>query len=134
MKKVIVFVLMICLCLTGCSYSITGAKAANPDKVEIKYFYNQPCATCNDYGEFLERFNEILSDVKDEYPYDVQAYNTFHESENAVFQKEMKRLGISKETLEGFTGPVLTINGKAYLGTEEIEKNLKEAYLSAGKS
>ncbi len=135
MKKWITLLLITCLCLTGCTPNVTSARAseAMPDKIEIRYYYNQPCATCDDVGEFVDLFNEKLGDDKDRYPYELLTYNTFHEGDKDSFDKEMERLGVGSDILDSLTGPVLTMNGKAYFGTEEIGRSLREAYLTAGE-
>ncbi len=135
MKKWIALILLTCLCLTGCARGISTAKASEalPDKIEIRYFYNQACATCNDLDQFMELFDEKLGEDKGRYPYELKSYNVFHEEDKKVFDTEMERLGISDNLMDVFSSPILTVNGKAYYGTEEIGRNLREAYLTAGE-
>lgn len=103
------------------------------EKIEIHYFYDEACATCNAVEEFYEVFREELGDVSELYPYSLATYNVFHKSDAVIRDAEFKRLGYGEEFSGILTYPVMTINGRLYMGHDTIRDSLREAYLTAGE-
>lgn len=125
-------VVLLLLALAGCSQA--QEEEPLPESIEINFFYNEPCGACHDQiNDFYDMFNTQLEDVKDKYPYDLQAYNVFQASASDKMYTVLEGLGYPEELISSLTYPILTINGKAYLGTDSIQESLREAFLTAGE-
>ena len=123
MRKILSLLLaaaLLLLALAGCSQA--QKEEPLPESIEINFFYNEPCGACHDQiNDFYDMFNTQLEDVKDKYPYDLQAYNVFQASASDKMYTVLEGLGYPEELISSLTYPILTINGKAYLGTDSIQ-------------
>ena len=136
MRKLLSLLLALSLlaALWGCSSSRETQEEALPESIEFNFFYNEPCGSCQDQiNDFYNLFNEALEGVKDLYPYDLNVYNVFKQSESQTMNSALEQLGYSQEIIRTLTFPILTLNGKVYLGTDSIKESLREAYLTAGE-
>lgn len=135
MRKILSLLLaaaLLLLALAGCSQA--QEEEPLPESIEINFFYNEPCGACHDQiNDFYDMFNTQLEDVKDKYPYNLQAYNVFQASASDKMYTVLEGLGYPEELISSLTYPILTINGKAYLGTDSIQESLREAFLTAGE-
>lgn len=126
MKKLVCAAVLLLVCAVW--FLFPGA-AREGGKVEIYFFYDTACASCN--GE--EEFNRIVEEVlagEEEYPYAIHRENIFHSSGRKVYEAVTQEFGLDPNGLEN---PVCIVNGRALQGFEEIRKDLKEAYLTAGE-
>ena len=122
------FLVAIVILSCGCSKEIQSL--ATPHEIDIRFYHDTACSSCDGEEEFTKMFNEILADVKGEYPYRMRFYNVFTSEGMADFNKEAKKWGVSSENIDF---PSMLINGKLYSGMQDIEQNLFEEFLSAGK-
>jgi hypothetical protein len=133
-KNTLAVMLAVAICtaflLTGCE---ERAPSDPPERIELLYFYNGACASCNDLREFQELVYEELAGVDDQYPYFIVPYNVFTLDGMAARDEIFPKLGIEKELLTYIPYPVLIMNGNIYSGTEGIRAALREAYLTAGE-
>ncbi len=104
-----------------------------PEAIELLFFYNEPCASCDGTEEIDRIISEELAEVSDQYPYKVIAYNVFRQAEAQIRDTELKRLGFQEAAAESFTDLMMIVNGKAYLGSDAIRASVREAYLTAGE-
>lgn len=109
------------------------AEPEQPENVEIHFFYNQPCASCDGTKELFEIVSEELDDVSDLYPYMVSVYNVFRKEDAQIRDSELKKLGFQEELAGSLTYPIMTVNGNIYFGTDSIRSSIREAYLTAGE-
>ncbi len=121
--------LLFCMVLPGCARE----EEERPGKIEIHFFYNEPCASCDGTKDFYRVVKEELGDVSDRYPYEIYPHNVFQASAAMDRDRELGKLGYSQEVIGSLTYPVMTVNGKAYLGMDSISQSLREAYLTAGE-
>ena len=127
--------LLLTTALSGCTQAQqTQDDEPAPESVEINFFYNEPCGACHDQiNDFYDFFGEELADVKDLYPYELNAYNVFQDSDEEKMNETLEALGYTEEIIHTLTFPIMTCNGKVYLGIDSIEDSLREAYLTAGE-
>ena len=115
MRKILSLLLaavLLLLALAGCSQA--QKEEPLPESIEINFFYNEPCGACHDQiNDFYDMFNTQLEDVKDKYPYDLQAYNVFQASASDKMYTVLEGLGYPEELISSLTYPILTINGAA---------------------
>jgi hypothetical protein len=116
--------------MAGCA---APAQADLPDKIEMNFFYDEPCASCNGTAEFYSIVREELSDVKELYPYSVREHNVFTSDGKGARDRMFESLGIEKELLGYISYPVLVVNGNVYQGLDSIRESLRDAYLTAGE-
>lgn len=127
-----------CVFLISCLLVLTGCKTAEepvplPEQVEINYFYNQPCASCEEPDVFWEMVREELEGVADKYPYQANVYNVFRTADANARDAVFSALGFDEKMIRTLSYPVMTINGTVYYGNEDIKASLREAYLTAGE-
>ncbi|MGL4737527.1 MAG: hypothetical protein ACRCW2_08775, partial [Cellulosilyticaceae bacterium] len=53
--------------------------------LEIQYFYNNPCGSCDGEASFYEIFNQEVGDLKEQVDYHMTSYNTFKEEDLKFF-------------------------------------------------
>ena len=132
--SLLMILLLLAASLAGCNQAPQQEEEPAPESVEMNFFYNEPCGACHDQiNDFYDFFNEELADVKDQYPYDLKAYNVFQEADELKMNETLEALGYTEEIIHTLTFPILTCNGKVYLGTDSIKSSLREAYLTAGE-
>lgn len=96
-----------------------------PQSLDIYYFYDNPCLSCDDEGEFTELFNQQTGDIKEYCSYTLRVYNTFSGSE-AELEKCLERVGLSREDYSGY----LLVMNESYLMGSDIQEgeNLREMF------
>lgn len=124
-----IFLLLLWMGLSGCAQE----EPEQPEKIEIHFFYNEPCATCDGTKEFFRVVKEELGDISDQYPYEIYPHNVFQTSAAQDRDIILKKLGYEQEVINSLTYPIMTMNGKVYLGMDSISQSLREAYLTAGE-
>lgn len=130
MKKVFLsFLLAIAVILAGCSLENTPL----PDRIEINYFYDEACASCDTLTEFWDIMSQELGEVGDTYAYNINTYNVFKGNDAAYRDQVFADLGFEEELIQALPYPVLTVNGNVYTGHDSIRESIKEAYLTAGE-
>lgn len=131
MRKVFIcfFSMLLLSGLSGCAKE----EPEQPEKVEIHFFYNQPCASCDGTKELFDIVSEELEDVSELYPYNVSVYNVFRREDAQIRDSELKKLGFQEELAGSLTYPIMTLNGNIYFGIDSIRSSIREAYLTAGE-
>lgn len=106
---------------------MSGANVqAEKNKLELFYFYNNPCGSCDVESKFYEIFNTSVGDLKDDIPYELRLYNTFNTEGTRFFQDVCKVYAIKEEE----RGLPLMIVGDSYLvGEEEIKEALRDTFI-----
>lgn len=72
---------------------VLPSKSTFADVVNIKpimnmyFFYNNPCATCNEEGKFYERFNNIVGTEKNDVNPQFFVYNYIKQGTEAKFNE-----------------------------------------------
>lgn len=126
MKRLAIFTLAFVLLLSACS----GPKQELPEKVQIEFYHDTVCGSCDGTAEFYQIMGEQLADVKDSYPYEVYAYNIYEQSGKASYQARLEEMGLDADSI---SLPLMIAGGRLYSGMDTIETNMKEAYLVAGE-
>lgn len=101
-----------------------------PDHLDVYYFYDNICGSCDEEGPFIDLFNEQVGTAKDTYPSNMHLVNIFNDGGMDYFERICSDYGLDPAE---YDFPLLLLGGKAYVGTETIEKSLKEAYLVAAE-
>lgn len=127
MKRLLALVLP--LLLVSISPVALG-EGALPEKVEMYYFYDTLCGSCDGTEAFDAAAEEALSGVRDLYPYDIYRVNVYTGEGRARYQALCEAMGLDEDML---SLPVLMAGGRVFQGDETIAKNLREAYLVAGE-
>jgi thiol-disulfide isomerase/thioredoxin len=130
--SVAVFVAVLSSAWIACSRQAVPVQveAALPDKLELYYFYDELCASCDGAEEFRSIAAENLADIRGFYPYDIYVINVFTESGRAAYERRTDSMGLDRETL---SLPLLIAGGKLFQGNDTIRGNLREAFLTAGE-
>jgi hypothetical protein len=113
---------------TACSKP--PVKAALPARIDIYYFYDELCASCDGTEEFRTIAEEALAGVREQYPYAIHTNNVFRKSGRELYERITGEMGLDRDMLEL---PLLIADGRVFQGNEGIARNLREAFLSAGE-
>jgi thiol-disulfide isomerase/thioredoxin len=105
-------------------------RAELPERIDLYYFYEELCQSCDGTEEFRAIAEKELSGVRDRYPYAVQTLNVFLAGNRNFYEEMTDAMGLDRETLEL---PLLIAGGRVLQGNERIADNLREAFLSAGE-
>lgn len=116
--------------LAGCMPTRQAQTPALPEQVELYYFYDNICASCVDEDEFYALFHEAAGDVSGQYPHRLLPFNVGKTGGRREFDELMARIGHSAD---GVSFPLLVAGSKVFQGSENIRKNIREAFLVAGE-
>ncbi|MDR2029385.1 MAG: hypothetical protein LBP93_07600 [Treponema sp.] len=122
---------------TGCNRETGGVpepallrEADLPERVELYYFYEELCQSCDGAAEFDAIAAAELEGVRDRYPYAIHRINVFLQGNQGLYQGMLDSLGLDRSAPEL---PLLIAGGRVFSGNEGIAKNLREAFLTAGE-
>ena len=126
------------IAIAGCRGDLPApGKAAEPPasgKIEMYYFYDGSCEACNKVKEFYEILDEELEGVNDLYPYTVISCNVFSTDGIKIKTEFFQNLGMDEVSIKSLSAPILVINGNIYQGTDQVRRNVRNAYLAAGET
>ena len=121
MKKSRIFpvVILLLILTAGCGFP---SRAAAPRT--IYFFYNNPCASCHEEEKIYEIFQETFSDgERKKWNYDLQAYNTFEPSNEAVMDRILQKIGLARKDV---TLPILIAGSKVISGYDAIRSEIRD--------
>jgi hypothetical protein len=116
--------------LQEADFSEAPQQAELPDRVDLYYFYEELCQSCDGAAEFDKIAETELAGVRDRYPYAIHRINVFLQGNREVYQGVCGSLGLDRNSLEL---PVLIAGGRVFSGNERIRENFREAFLTAGE-
>ncbi|NLO82374.1 MAG: hypothetical protein GX094_04860 [Clostridiales bacterium] len=95
-------------------------------QIDIVYFYDNPCAACDEEGKFIELFNSIVGEYKKGVEIHLSMHNVFHESGWNLLQQYYEEFGVPEDRQ---TVPILFINNEYLSGSTAIQEELKDVFL-----
>ena len=102
-----------------------------PDKVELFFFYEQDCETCNELGKFYETVSAKLPrEIRDTYPHMIYTINILGIEGRKTYEQVTNAMGLDRMLL---SPPLMIAGGRIYQGHETIANNIEEAFLTAGE-
>jgi hypothetical protein len=111
--------------------AVAEETAALPEKIELYYFHETVCGSCDGDQEFYDLYNEVLSpEDRALYPVKIYPTNVYQTGGKEAFAEKLALFGHSTDNL---SFPVLMVNSKLFSGLESIRSNLREAFLTAGE-
>lgn len=119
--------LVVCCVMAGMGCQ----KKGQPTDIAIHFFYNQPCGTCDGTAEFRDIFEKELGDIASQYPYKLVTYNTFRQSDLQTRDRMLREIGYESERDRLQSNNLMVLNGKLYVGMQEIEAGLRSGFLEA---
>ena len=125
MKRKMVVVLMVCTLLCAAT-----AFAELPDKVEMYYFYDELCGSCDGTEAFDAIAEEAMAGIRDMYPYEIYRVNVYSSAGKEQYRQICAEMGMDTQT---FSLPLLVVGGRVFQGDETIARNMAEAFLVAGE-
>jgi hypothetical protein len=131
MKKsaLLIFTALLILLSSVTAFSAEKQEAL-PEKIEMYFFYEEVCGSCDGTEEFRKISSEQLGDIYETYAYTTYKINLFERGGMDKYKQVCAEYGFDIEQLEL---PVFIAGGKVYQGLDNIEKNIREAYLTAGE-
>jgi len=125
-----IVILLIALCLLCSCATKSEAGAMLPDEIEIYFFHDTACGSCDGAEEFYDILYEELGESRSSFPYKVLSYNVFQTDGYTKYEQVLQEYGLSQDQREF---PVMIVYSKVFSGMESIKKNIKEAFLTAGE-
>ena len=129
------FLLLLCLAAAGAVFAASEAVSAETEeekeerqKVQLEYYQYNVCASCHPEDTFYEIISEELGGMKEEYPYEIFVYNTFHEQDKERLEKKLETLGLQDEEA---ALPVLMVGDVCLSGSDEIREGIRAALIRA---
>jgi len=102
----------------------------SPVPIEIYFFYEEYCASCEVDFSIHEVFHEEAADIAHLYPYNINSLNVARISNRNLFE-ELIEQHQPLQADEDF--PFLIIGSKLISGEENIRDNLREAFIAEGE-
>lgn len=120
----------ICITMVMCAVWMIGAVqtvlAAEP--LEVSYYYEEVCASCDGTEDFFELYNRVLSsEDKQLFDAKISTYNVFMESCKVRYEKVKEELRIPS----GTNLPVLVIGNQWISGHENMEAQMRDILLNS---
>lgn len=116
----ILLTLIISLFFTQSAWAAQGGA-----EITVYYFYENPCASCNEEGKFDDKFDSTVGNEKQGVELQVLCFNTFHTADEDKFKSTCDKLNIPKEKR---IIPMVIINGTVLSGQAEIDSSLGTAF------
>lgn len=107
--------------ITALAIAQPARAAQGAASVTVYYFYDNPCASCNEEGKFNDKLNSAVGNEKQGVELQVLCFNTFHTADEDKFNSTCEKLNIPKEKR---VTPMVIINGTVLAGQEEIDSSL----------
>lgn len=107
--------------LLAAAVFILTACGAEKEPVQIAFYYENVCASCEGDADFYALYNKCVSpEEKEKLNVEISTYNVFMDSCRELYDKEAERLGIP----QGTSLPVLVIGDQWFDGYERMEEAL----------
>lgn len=100
---------------------------ADKDRLDIEYYYYNPCASCDDEQKFIALFNETVQGYEEDVEFDLKLYNTFQTSAFNRLKEYFKKYNLSKE--EQMYSSYLFVGDTVLKGQAEISGKLREVFI-----
>jgi glutaredoxin len=129
MKRIVSFytVFLTVLFLTLSFLSQASAQEAIL-KVKIVYLYENYCGSCDVEGDFIKQYNELIGGEKKGVDVELLMYNVFLDSGLKKAEQLYSEYNVPKDKQ---SAPAIFIGDHFLIGDDEINKNLKDAFVAA---
>lgn len=125
-KKILLLLMIIVITV----FSNTATNNISKKTIQVKYFYNSPCASCNDGVKFKNFFHSQLDDVLKNTTYEIQTKNTFGFSNQAGRMNSLEKMyKLYNVPIEAQIEPILFINDSYLAGSINIQNNIRNLFL-----
>jgi hypothetical protein len=98
-----VWVVFLCAIFIACvlEYGSVSMASQNEEQnsnltVQMEYYQYNVCASCHPEDDFFAVVSEMITPLKEEYPYEIAVYNTFREEDKQRFEKRLQELGLKE--------------------------------------
>lgn len=125
MKKKQKIGLIVLLVIAGIFFIVSSIERSHTP-LEIKYFYNNPCGSCEGEKVFYDLFNREVGDIKEQMNYKITTYNVFQEDANRLFKKLCKELKVDEIKQDV---PMVIVGKEVLIGDSAIEKGIRTAMI-----
>ena len=127
MRKIILScMLVLIMLLLGKPTEVKAGTEAAADRIEIKIYYNNPCASCHEEKTYEAIAAQELQGISDQYPHDIWIYNCFKPSDKEEYLKDLEAHGWEEQDS---TLPMLILGDHKICGEKEIKAQLRELFL-----
>jgi hypothetical protein len=130
LKKLAAVLLACALAAVAAGCAGRGAPRAG-ERIELYFFHETACASCNGTAELYDVFSEQVSDLREEYPYVIFERNTFTSDGREAMKELFEERGLSAS---GVAYPAVLIGGECMAGMDAIKERIRGAFLAAGEA
>lgn len=114
------------LLLLLCNSRVSGEEKEK-EAFRIEYFGYNTCAACAPEEEFYDIIRSQIGDLREEIPYVIYEYNTFHQEDRQKLSKRREELDIPDNN---GVWPIVIAGDHVLIGLEETEKQIREILLT----
>lgn len=116
------FVLLVLLCMVCMVQTVIAA-----EPIEISYYYEEVCASCDGTKDFYELYNRVFSsEDKQTFEAKISTYNVFMDSCRTQYEDVKKELQIPS----GVSLPVLIVDGTWISGHDNMQAQMRELLMN----
>ncbi|MBM7582731.1 cytochrome c biogenesis protein CcdA/glutaredoxin [Caldicoprobacter guelmensis] len=132
LKRRFIFLCVVCV-MIFVLFHVTVVKATNLSlqKINIVYFYDNPCASCNEEEKFIDLFNSLVGTDKENVKVNIAMYNVFKGGGLQLLKEYFERYNVPKEKQ---ITPILFINDQFLAGDTAIKAGLRDIFLQEKNS
>lgn len=94
-----------------------------PASIQVYYFFNNPCASCDEREKISSLLQEANHDEDKKIDYQFYDYNLFHKGNEEIFDRICKEQGINRKTIDL---PLLIIGDQYVYGWSHIQESAAE--------
>lgn len=96
------------------------------EQLEVVYFYNNACGSCNPEDDFIMFFNQAVGDEKDNVYINLRMYNIFDIDAYKLINKYYKLYDVPKEQQ---VTPIIFVGDTYIVGEENIKENFRYEFI-----
>jgi cytochrome c biogenesis protein CcdA/glutaredoxin len=96
--------------------------------LNLYFFYNNPCASCNEEGKFYDKFNSIVGKEKYNISYNIIVYDYIKAGSEMKFKELCDKYKVPEKNR---IMPMLFIGDTYLSGNDDIDNRLKDEFINA---
>ena len=142
-----VLIIFLCAIFITCVFGHRGVSMASQNEkqqkinsdnltVQMEYYQYNVCASCHPEDDFFAVVSDTISQIKQEYPYEIAVYNTFRAEDKSRFEKRLQELGLKEADVSLPVLIMISEDSEALVclsGLDEIKEKLEDTLKQAAK-
>lgn len=142
-----VLIIFLCAIFITCVFGHRGVSMASQNEkqqkinsdnltVQMEYYQYNVCASCHPEDDFFAVVSDTISPIKQKYPYEIAAYNTFRAEDKNRFEKRLQELRLKEADVSLPALIMISEDSEALVclsGLDEIKERLEDTLKQAAQ-